>query len=60
LRRHVNPCTARGSGAWSRGAATVPAFQEVFLCHSWIFGGLFCNFWIVYYVFRFVLNLCYL
>jgi Pyruvate/2-oxoacid:ferredoxin oxidoreductase delta subunit len=34
LRRHVNPCTARGGGAWSRGAATVPAFPEVFLCHS--------------------------
>jgi hypothetical protein len=57
LRRRVNPHAASDGGAWEPRAATVLALLEVFLCNSWIFRGLFCNFWIVYYVVRFVLNL---
>jgi hypothetical protein len=59
LRGCVNPCTASGGGTWDPRAAIVPALPEVFLCNSWIFRGLFCNLWIVYYVVRFVLNLWY-
>jgi len=35
---------ACGGGAWERCAAIVPVFPEVLLYNSWIFRGLFCNF----------------
>jgi hypothetical protein len=59
LQRRMNPHAANDGGGWEPHVATVPALPEVFLCNSWIFWGLFCNFWIVYYVVRFVLNLWY-
>ena len=34
LRRCMNPSVASGGGAWSKHAATVPAFPEVFLYNS--------------------------
>jgi len=45
-------------GAWRRRAATAPAVPEDLLSNSWIFRGLFCNFYMLEYVFKLLFVFC--
>jgi hypothetical protein len=48
-----------GGDAWRRRAATVPIFPKVLLYSSWIFRGLFCNFfYMLEYVSKLLLVFC--
>jgi len=48
-----------GGGAWGRCAAIVLVFAEVLLYDSWIFKGLFCNFfYMLEYVSKLLLVFC--
>jgi hypothetical protein len=51
-------CGSNGD-AWRRRAATVPIFPKVLLYSSWIFRGLFCNFfYMLEYVSKLLLVFC--
>jgi hypothetical protein len=49
---YIFGCFTGHHRAWRRRTTTVSTFLEVFLCNSWNFRGLFCNFYMLEYVFK--------